>query len=93
MKTTLALTLCLSLLLPAAAQARERPSRGGCYVVVEVLAAPFVWVGGLFRPAPAVYAPSYRPVYAPGCEPVRRGCVSDTDYMLYGSGRRYPEYR
>jgi len=93
MKTTLALTLCLSLLLPAAAQARERRGRGGCYVVVDVLVAPFVWVGSLFRPAPAVYVPAYGPACPPVYEPVRRPCVSDTDYMLNGSGRSCPMYR
>lgn len=89
MKTTLALTLCLSLLLPAAAQARDRRERGGCAVVVEVLATPFVWLGSLVRPAPTVYLPAYAPAYAP----VRRSCLSDTDYMLYGSGRSHPTYR
>jgi len=89
MKPTLSLILCLALFLPAAAQARDRQGRGGCFVVIDVVATPFVWLGGLFRPtysAPIHYAPTY---YAP----VRRGYVSDTDYMLYGSGRGHPRYR
>ena len=87
--TTLALTLCLSLLLPVAAQARDRRGRGCGFVVVEVLATPFVWVGSLVRPAPAVYVPAYAPVYSPACG----SRVSDTDYMLNGSGRSCPIYR
>ena len=81
------------MLLPAAAQARERRARGGCSIVVEVLATPFVWIGGLIRPAPAYYAPTYyAPTYYAPSRPAY-GRVSDTDYMLYGSGRSCPRYR
>lgn len=86
MKPTLTLTLCLALLLPAAAQARDRRERGGCSVVVEVLAAPFAWLGLVARPAPVIcapaYAPTYGPGYAPAYAPARRYYANDTDYML-----------
>jgi hypothetical protein len=83
-KQLLVTAICLSTILSAAAEARERRERrtGGDSVVVELITAPFGFLRFLTRPAVPCYG------NAPyNCAPIRRGRVSDTDYMLYGSGR------
>lgn len=82
MKKLLLLALCLSTILPTAAQARDRRGqhRHGNSVVVGVTAVGLGFLGLFSRPV----APYY------GCAPLRRGYyTNDTDYMLNGSGQSY----